>query len=289
MKKLVVLLIVLCAALRAALAADEVTTLKAEVAVLRATVKNLQAKKAVLEAEKKELQTELDRIREVARAAGINLWAQEVGKPIPRSATFRALFKKYKHRYALLDGKFVRLPDFDLRYQNSHAGSRVPPKRNDVIFTGRREILLSGTFNGLRETWPTHFPDMKVGQFGRVSHCNIAGVLGADDIMINRLSRGGYPFGASGSIIMRRLVRVRGIKTENLIDGQAWRGPDETGLDIGIIGTCTIQVSHAPRTVLQALSMDVIRKGLSEDQFADLLAAGIDPEADDKADQGSKN
>ena len=171
-------------------------------------------------------------------------------------------YKAWKHKYALVEGAYVRLPDFDLRHQNSR-GDAPLPKRSEWDVDAQGDPIKPD-----EETWRTLLPDWKVGAFGQVPLLKVQHVLDPRAMLAT------YPEGWE-----ERSVMLTGWSTANLADGQWWYGdiPGEKrkvnqGTFVAIIGTRTYTTpSGATKTVLHAIPMAQVREGLTREQFKELL------------------
>lgn len=255
---------------------DESTLLRTELNLLRSKldesgnlIENLRAENAALSDQVRQLQ-------DACKKAGIDLPSTTSSKSVVAmqpvalpDAKTRALYNKYKCKYALIDGKYVRLPDFDLRYQNSRKGAPFPPRRMSI----NKQLQ-----DALRKTWPVELPTLGVGEFGQITDPKVFQILGPDEMLVTEVGDFGQ---------QEEVVRLKGWSTEGLVDGARlnWRRnpPSKGGTSIAIIGTWQYaNTIGAARTIFNAIPVEQVRAGLTVEQFADMLKIGIDP---DKAGQ----
>jgi len=72
-------------------------------------------------------------------------------------------------------------------------------------------------------------------------------------------------------------IRLKGFSTVGIVDNQKWSGPNSGGVPLAIIGTCNVaQARGRTRTIFLAVPDDHVGRGLSKEQFRQLLAQGID-------------
>ena len=194
-------------------------------------------------------------------------------KPAPHSKT---LYEKYKNKYAYVDGEYVTLPDFDLRYRSSRMDAPLPRSYLSVRVLPRKKVARSEEqLAPIRDRWRTSLPCLKVGQFGRVENFSVHRILGPDDMVVYKTKR--Y---WDKKVWRERLIRIKGFPTAGLDRAPNMERILGAPLEIGIIGTYSYsRPKGRDLNIYQALPMSVIRKGLSEQQFEEMLERGIDPEA----------
>ena len=233
---IVIGLIVLCIGI---MAHSQSTEAKPEISNEQ-LIKQLQAQIEQLQTIIKTQETEIQRLKALCKKAGIETKPME--KELTRGGGILEFYQKYKNKYALLDGKYIFLSTF------------VPKDSNSDI-----------------SKWA-------VGEYGRVGRYRgfeIFQIFGTDEMFI--VYRGDA-YEAYGS--RKRMARFKGWSTKNLIDGERWKGnvrceenSDEyCGADIAIVGTYGYTTtSGGTNTVLDVVPVELFRKGITLEQFKEML------------------
>jgi hypothetical protein len=151
-----------------------------------------------------------DKMRSVFAGIILLLLAASFGSAIQIESTSKGsndyLYARYKCKYAYVDGEYIRLPDFELQFENSRAGAALPDsckyemqteeqttyvRGSDGPRTGwvdknmvmhddpaavrdiptttsisKRVPLSDSVIKEKYERWSTELPDLKVGMFG---------------------------------------------------------------------------------------------------------------------------
>lgn len=159
---------------------------------------------------------------------------------------YEKLYKKYKNKYALLPVSrvYVELLSFDPEDKSSL-------RRNGYEDAGHP------------------LPDWAAGEYGVIPPRRILQILGPDEMLVvGFISEGG------------RVVHFKGWPTEGLMNGQPWpfdphgMNPDEERepTEVAIVGTYRYgTVIGAAATVPSAVPLQIFRKGITPEQFRDLL------------------
>jgi hypothetical protein len=155
-------------------------------------------------------------------------------------------YQKYKNKYALLPVSrvYVELLNFD------------PEDESSPWIHGHEDAGDS-------------LPDWAVGEYGVIPPRRIVQILGPDEMLVAGLiSEGG------------RVVHFKGWPTEGLVSGQAWPsdpyGPDpdeeRAPTEVAVVGTYKYgTIIGTPATVPSAAPLELFRKGVTLEQFKDLL------------------
>jgi hypothetical protein len=159
---------------------------------------------------------------------------------------YKKFHQKYRNKYALLpvSGIFVELLDFDPIEESS-------PYRHGY------------------EDASYLLPDWSVGEYGAIPPRRILQILGPDEMLVaGFISEDG------------RVVHFKGWPTEGLVSGQPWPF-DPHGLDpneetepieVAIVGTYRYgTIIGEAKTVPSAVPLELFRKGITLEQFQDLL------------------
>jgi len=221
----------------------------------------------------------------ITKTDQVQAFRQERLRATRKEREFEALYEQWKNKYALVDGEYVRLPDFDLRYENSRGATPYPgkltlPQRPQRVFgptdfVGAREAEArlrrfedrtrkwhdnvrrrKAEYAKRQETWHQALPAWSVGEFGSIEGrtLEILQILGPSQMLCLIESAD-------------KTVCMTGWSTEGLVD--------EEHLEFGFVaitGTYRyVTVLGAPRTVLHAIPMAGIREGLTKEQFRELL------------------
>ena len=192
------------------------------------------------------------------------------------TARGKALYEKYKNKYAYIDGEYVPLPDFDLSYKSSRKDTPLPRSLAYMRVSPHKKVPRSEEqLAVLRERWHASLPFLGIGQFGRIDSFQAYRILGPDDMIVHNTKR------YWGRKLWReRLIRVKGFPTAGLNTIQSVGRIEGAAIEIGIIGSYRYSRPEGRAlNITHALPMGVIRKGLTERQFEAMLMRGIDPEA----------
>ena len=195
-----------------------------------------------------------------------------------------AFYQQWKHMYALVEGKYVHLPDFDLRHQNSRGGKRFPgpsdkPKltlspspwgknipihqwretliRRDRQLTKWKKRVFEWEKKKSRHNWETILPHWDVGEFG----CTRAGAIEVVQVL--------------GP--MKMLVRTRQPDRPHTILFTGWSTQDLVAKQqveathVAVIGADTDHTVANGDTVLRAIPLAQVQRGLTQEQFKELL------------------
>ncbi len=197
-----------------------------------------------------------------------------------------AFSQMWTHKYALVDGEYVRLPDFDLRYQNSRGGEPFPGgsgkptlrlspnpmgkfmdmsqwrdaqerRDRDVARWKERVAEWEKDVAKSKRNWKTDLPGWAVGEFGytRLSNLEVFQVQSPTTMLV-RVGRPGTS----------RVVYFTGWATKDLVDEQTIK---ET--HVAIIGAYTYDTVMGSMTVLRAIPLAQVQRGLTQEQFKELL------------------
>ena len=169
-----------------------------------------------------------------------------------------------------IDGKWVRLPSFDLTRPSSQTQPYSPQKAEEVkkgwLRPGYGYDFPKSVWRN-RKTWEETLPALQVGEFGKIFQCYTVQILGPEDMIVKvgldglgRLPR----YDPKGEIalvpVFNRLtpVRLHGFSTQGLTD--------RTGIvlddAIAIIGTWThITAGEGDRTILLAVPLESLKRG----------------------------
>ncbi len=269
--------------------ADEAVLLRAEVKMLQNALEEKTKQIEKLQAENKAL---AEQVKQVPSGG-----SRATTAPVSQAA----LYEKYKQKYAMVDGKFVRLPDFDLRFQSSRKVAPFPasgpttyakkallaalpapgnppsPKPRGPLLgppvpipgdTPERRKMLTESNTAEYELG---LPNLRIGEFG-VIYAKVFQVLGEDEMLIT-----GIVDRDRRREVEEAVVRLKGWPTKGLVDGAVWTG------GAAIIGTWQYTgTTGAGKTIYNAIPLDQVRAGLTADQFAQMLKTGVDPEKENK-------
>jgi hypothetical protein len=159
---------------------------------------------------------------------------------------FELFYQKYKNKYALLpvSGVYVELLSFNPKDESG-------PSRQGYEDPGHS------------------LPDWAVGEYGAIPPRRILQILGPDEMLVvGFVSEGG------------RVVHFKGWPTKGLVKGQPWpfdpHGPDpnqeKEPTEVAVVGTYKYRtILEAVATVPSAVPLILFRKGLTMEQFKDLL------------------
>jgi hypothetical protein len=162
------------------------------------------------------------------------------------SQKYKKFHQQYRNKYALLpvSGIFVELLDFDPKGETS-------PYKNG--YEDANHLL----------------PDWAVGEYGAISPRRIVQILGPDEMLVaGFISEDG------------RVVHFKGWPTEGLVSGQPWPfdphnlDPNEETepIEVAIVGTYRYgTIIGEAKTVPTAVPLQLFRKGVTLEQFKDLL------------------
>jgi len=274
-----------------------------ELAELREQVKGLRDQNAHLQAENKKLRLRL-------RGAGLlSDAAPDLKDDKPRvdgmsDEEFETLFNKYRHEFAYRPGaavvgisdvsgkrilgnygKFVRLPCFDPESCHTHNKQQLESKYRYARKRPNRSQLLDLICGVGR------LAEFRVGQYGRIKYCTVVSIQGPEDMIVTNVDYvpehtsggglGGYAprvtYAAKG---YRKPMKLTGFSTAGLVDDMKWHGnlespfgdEENAGAVIAIVGT----YKYHGTTIINAVPLDCFRKGVTKEQFAELLKTGIE-------------
>ncbi len=223
---------------------------------------------------------EIRRLKALCEKAGID--TKRKTKQKNNQGNIAELYHKYKDKYALLDGKYIFFPNFDLKFANSRKGKSYP---TDYPYSSKK-------------LWFMELPEWAIGEYGlagwgrgpfMVNQLTIFQVLGPDEMLVKRLlgpeemiaNHLLQPSRQSDYGLQSKLVRFKGWSTKNFIDGQRWVGdkrrPDDSngeciGVDIAVVGTYRYRTaSGASKTILDVVPLELFRKGITLEQFKEML------------------
>ena len=190
--------------------------------------------------------------------------------PVTRRQMQRTMLR---FSYIRIDGQWHKLPDFDLTRPSSQ--DRPFDPGNNRYFRGPNGTTMSTTYPARRppgwrdvtrevnqqkqKEWEEQIPRFKVGEFGVIpsdyNTVRVRQVAGKRALLVE-IDR----MGTTNDIDMW----LDGFDTEGLTDGVAMKGP----LAIAIVGSKTYTtVLGANKTVLLAVPLNVVRRGLSDKEI----------------------
>ncbi len=205
-------------------------------------IKQLQAQIKQLQTIIKIQEAEIQRLKTLCKKAGIE--TKPVEKQLKMEGKILELYKKYKNKYALLGGEYLRLPKFDLQ------------EWHNIEWEDYTDTL---------EKWA-------VGEFGSIVYCKIMQILESDEMLV-----------ISGHFNLLYdtpdvYARFRGWSTENLVDKQLWSDPywkkyyDTPRTDIAIVVTYQHEtILGTTSTVFDVVPLALFEKGLSKTEFLKML------------------
>jgi hypothetical protein len=167
----------------------------------------------------------------------------------------KKLHKKFYQKFALVSGEYLRLPDFDLRYKSS------------------KEVKGGG--KDRRWVWIE-----KVGDFGEDTRGDfkVLQILGENEVLIWRPIKEVIPGqtkrpGDRSPWLTRKvgdlILRIKGFSTKTLVDDAKWKGH---GQPIAAIGTWQYTTTTGgTKTVLNCIPLEQVKKGLTIEQFKEML------------------
>jgi hypothetical protein len=193
---------------------------------------------------------------------------RESAEPALPQAPDGRLYEKYKCKYACIDGEWIRLPDFDLKYENSRRGAPFPESAKwDTVCTTEYQEREDGP-GTVVGTWPNTHIVRQTRSFP-VEVKTLRPV--PDDVLADRVRRwraeiprlgvgefGFWPDGEPLSILQIRdagdmvvsgggqTIWVKGVSTVNLYEGHS--------LSDGFFGFTT--VSYSSPTVAESVTVN---------------------------------
>jgi hypothetical protein len=296
----------------------------------------------------------------------------EVEQPIPSMVDSQpdrgnvpgtsSLYGKYRCEYAFIDGEYIRLPDFDLKYENSRRGGRLPEAakyrtritystrqvtrrsganavtiipgdrthkatvQNDIPYetvyedeaVPTREWLPQDAIENIERAWRTELPDLVVGAFGiwpDSERIAIVHILGPDDLILacntksfrlKGVNTAGFQAGDNMLMSTFKLYsytltgpRLNEEWSTDRVTGGG-RSSHESGVRRTYVTQDVNQVAAGPKlsiaivamrpvpgfsaeSMLLAMPTEMVREGLTPEQFADMLRSGVDPEKHDNS------
>lgn len=190
------------------------------------------------------------------------------GRPLDE-ASFEKLYARYRYSFVVLDGKYVRLPILDLQ-EKGDLTSLAPSKAGHISLAWIVQVL------GPEEMLVRVFTPAKSKKTTTPSRAlRRAGVAaGQGALELRNRWRRANQFKKGLSTSHYPLVRFKGWPTKGLTDDALWR--PEGGEQIAVIGTWRYRTSDGgSRTVLNAIRLEQARKGITKQQFRDLLQSGV--------------
>jgi hypothetical protein len=185
--------------------------------------------------------------------------SEEEEKEILQEKKIEELHKKFYQKFAFVDNEYVRLPDFDLRYESSQKRTRkdwLKYKEECKREKKRPGCSESDYYRGIYIN--------EVGDFGVLTSASgwwrVFQILGDDDMIIRRETSDYY-------------LRIKGFPTNGLVNGAAWREGDGWNTPaIACIGTYTYKtVLAGSNTIFSCIPLEQVRKGLTIEQFKEML------------------
>jgi hypothetical protein len=118
-----------------------------------------------------------------------------------------------------------------------------------------------------KEDFDTFLPHILApGYYFEVAYSEIIQILGPEEMLIS------WKPIPSNTTMKSRIIRIKGYSTKGLTDGVKWPNVISKDSEIAIIGTWAYTTTAGGRkTVLTAIPLDFIRKGLTEAEFEQLL------------------
>lgn len=205
-------------------------------------IKQLQAQIEQLQVTIKTQEAEIQRLKALCKKAGIETKPME--KQLKAGGKILELYQKYKNKYALLGGEYLRLPKFDLQ------------EWHNIVWEDYTDTL---------EKWA-------VGEFGSIVYCKVMQILGPDEMLV---ICGHFSLFYDTPDVY---ARFRGWSTENLVDRRLWSDPywkkyyDTPRTDIAIVGTYQHEtILGTTSTVFDVVPLALFEKGLSKAEFLKML------------------
>lgn len=129
------------------------------------------------------------------------------------------LFKRFRSGFVRIDGKFIEVPKFDLRFDNS---ARLTKEEAIKLAKG---AVVGEQFAADRRM--KALPAVQVGEFGEIDSFQVDKVRGNDDLIISKI-----PYGVA-ALDKKSRIRLNGMPTKGMVDDRRYNHT----VSIAIIGT----------------------------------------------------